>query len=282
MINMNDVAAAFPAVTGLQPIARGGQKIVFRGVHQNYGDVVVKLLLSTQTDPRIKREIEIATNCQIPNTAQLYESGSVTICGNDVAYLIEEFIQGETLRQVLRREGRLSLAGTLALLESLLDTAIVMEQHDLVHRDVKPENIMVCQDGSYRLLDFGIARHLAETSITPSNAHFGPHTAGYAAPEQFRNLKREIDIRADLFALGVVAYECLSGQHPFCTGARDKLDILRRTENLIPPQLQIPGTTGSNLASFIAVMMDKYASRRPQSAAVAKKWFDGARGVARQ
>ena len=282
MINMNDVSAAFPTVSGLQPIARGGQKIVFRGAHQNHGDVVVKLLLSAQTDPRVEREIAIATNCQVPNTAQLYESGSVTICGNDVAYLIEEFIQGETLRQVLQREGKLSLARTLALLESLLDTAIIMEQHDIVHRDIKPENIMVCQDGSYRLLDFGIARHLAETSITPSNAHFGPHTAGYAAPEQFRNLKREIDIRADLFAVGVVAYECLSGQHPFCVGARDNLDVLRRTENLIPPRLQIPGAIGSNITSLIAVMMDKYASRRPQSAAVAKQWFDAAREVARQ
>ena len=79
-----------------------------------------------------------------------------------------------------------------------------MEKEGIVHRDIKPENIMVCRDGTFKPLDFGIARHLAKTSITSTEAPFGPHTAGYAAPEPFRNLKKEVDIRADLSLLSVL------------------------------------------------------------------------------
>ncbi len=274
IIDTQLIQLLIPGLSKLVPLGRGGQKIVYRGLHQKFGYVVIKLVSNLQPDRRVQREIELAIACSIPNTAKLYDWGIKKHGENTYMYIIEEFIDGVTLRQELRRSKSLPVKTVINLLEALLDITIAMEKEGIVHRDIKPENIMVCRDGTFKLLDFGIARHLAKTSITPTEAPFGPHTAGYAAPEQFRNLKKEVDIRADLFAIGVVAYECLSGVHPFAEGARDCLDILSRTEYLVPPLLVIPEDLDNKLANFINILMSKYPSRRPPSAVVAKKWFD--------
>ncbi len=277
VIDAQLVQSKIPKLHNLSLLAQGGQKIVFSAIHKEFGDVVVKLAYSSQPDKRIEREIEIVTSCSIPNTAQIYEWDTFEHNDTNITYIVEEFIHGVTLRRELKTSGRLSTRLVLSLMEALLETAMAMEKEGIVHRDIKPENIMICDDGTFKLLDFGIARHLAKTSITPTDAHFGPHTAGYAAPEQFRNLKKKVDIRTDLFAIGVVAYECLTGSHPFVDGARDRLDILRRTEQMIPPLLQIDGDTDNRLAKYIIVLMSKYPSRRPPTAAIAKQWFDSMR-----
>lgn len=275
-MNAQQVQANIPKTSAVSLLARGGQRTVFCGVHEDHGKVVIKVLPQSDSDERLRleREVELATGCRIPNTARLYGSGAFEQGGGCTVYIVEEFIEGVTLRDDLKAKQRLCTPTVLKLVRVLLEAAVAMEEQKIVHRDIKPENIMVCPDGSFRLLDFGIARHLAKTSITPTEAHFGPHTAGYAAPEQFRNLKKKIDIRADLFAIGVVAYECLLGVHPFADGAIDQLDILRRTEKMTTSAPEIPEDPENRLGGFIVVLMDKYPSRRPPSAAHAKQWFD--------
>ena len=267
------LAQSVAGISNVVHLASGGQKAVFRAVHKGHGDVVVKLISSSQPDERAKREIEVATKCTIPNVARLFEWGRFEHEGEQITYLLEEFVDGRTLRKELEDRGRLPKEEALSLLDTLLETAVAIEREGLVHRDIKPENIMVCPDGTFRLLDFGIARHLAKTSITPTQARFGPHTAGYAAPEQIRNMKKEVDIRADLFAIGVVVYEALTGRNPLLNGARDQMDVLHRTEALVFPPLDIPGDAGNQLASFIQTLTSKYASRRPQTAKQAREWF---------
>lgn len=277
MIDAQLVQSKILKLHNLCLLAQGGQKIVFSAVHDDFGAVVVKLVYSSQPDKRIEREIEIMSSCCIPNTAQIHSWGTFEHNGTSITYIVEEFIHGVTLRKQLQTGGCLPVKLVLRLIEALLETAIAMEKEEVVHRDIKPENIMVCDDGTFKLLDFGIARYLSRTSITPTDAHFGPHTAGYAAPEQFCNLKKEIDIRTDLFAIGVVAYESLMGRQPFADGARDCPDILRRTQKMSPPPLQIAGDSGNYLSKYISVLMAKYPSRRPSTAAVAKEWFDSIR-----
>ena len=146
-------------VRELDLLAQGGQKMVFRAIHDNYGKVAIKLIL--QPNPRIQREIDIATTCHIPNTARLYEWGTFDHDGQRILFMIEEYVGGVTLRSEINAKGPLPSNRVLALLDALLDTAVALEKEGLVHRDIKPENIMVCPDGTFRLLDFGIARHLA-------------------------------------------------------------------------------------------------------------------------
>lgn len=273
LIDVQKVQSLIPKIHNLIMLGRGGQKIVFRGLHEEYGSVVIKIVSTSQPNERVRREIQVATDYHIPNTAFFYEWGAIEHDGKTHLYIIEEFVQGVTLRQRLESTRRLPTETVLNLIEALLEAAVAMEKEGIVHRDIKPENIMVCPDGTFKLLDFGIARHLTQTSITPSGAPFGPHTAGYAAPEQFRNLKREIDIRTDLFAIGIVAYECLSGMNPFTEGTRNRLDVLQKTERLVPRALTIDGDSDSSLSNYISVLMSKYPSRRPPSAAAALEWF---------
>jgi len=114
-------------------------------------------------------------------------------------------------------------------------------------------------------------------SLTKTDALIGPHTPGYAAPEQFNNLKKDIDSRADLFSIGVVTYECLSGFNPFSEGAISHFDILQRTETVTPLSFQIYGDTQQQFMGLLSSLMGKYPSRRPQNANQALNWLNGAK-----
>ena len=157
-INAQMLSSKIPKIRALTLLARGGQKIVYSGFHEEHGKVAVKLIVGAQPDRRIMREIEVATACQLPNTAALYKWGTIDSESGSILFIVEEFIEGDTLRQELLNRGRLPLETVLELIGTLLDTAVAMEREGIVHRDVKPENIMMCPDGRFRLLDFGIAR----------------------------------------------------------------------------------------------------------------------------
>lgn len=272
--DISTIETNLPEIRGLIHLAQGGQKVVYKGTHDRFGTVVLKLVLDPSANERTQREIDVATQCCFPNVPKLCEWGSFVYDGGQTIFLIEQCISGTTLRQFLVDNGRMPTAQAILLMHSLLETAVELEKEHLVHRDIKPENIMVSDDGSFWLLDFGIARHLQRTSLTATAARFGPHTPGYAAPEQFRNVKSEIDIRADLFSIGVVVYESITGAHPFAAGSADPLEVLRRTETLVANPLDIPEDTRRQLSGFLGVLMAKYPSRRPPNAQAALDWFN--------
>lgn len=271
--DLSTIKRNLPNIQDITYLDQGGQKVVYKGTHQKYGLIVLKLILDASTSERAQREIDVATKCNFPNVPKLYEWGSFLYEGNQTMYLLEQYIAGQTLRNYLNAYKKLSFDKALELLGKLLETAVELEKQQLVHRDIKPENIMICDNGSFWILDFGIARHLKRTSITATDAHFGPHTPGYAAPEQFRNVKKEIDIRSDLFSIGVLIYEAITGEHPFVNGSRDHLDILRRTETLVVDFLVIPEDSQKQLSGFINILMSKYPSRRPKTAKIALNWY---------
>lgn len=262
-----------PNATEVAELKVGGQKAVFEAACTQYGQVVVKVMLPAGSIDRLMREIKIVSGNNFPNVPKILDSGQIAVNGQQVLYIVEPHISGSDLRSVLSRKGPLTVQEAIALINSLLDTVTALEEKGVVHRDIKPENIICSTDGKHWLLDFGIARDLRGPSLTATADRFGPHTAGYAAPEQFRNMKKKIDSKADLFSIGVVAYEALTGSHPFRAGARDHLDILHRTETLNPEHLTIIGDTNEDLSRFIQSMMEKYPSRRPPSAKMALSWF---------
>lgn len=274
MPNAEMVKRILPNATEIFEIKTGGQKTVFRARDNDYGTVVVKIMLPDGAGDRLNREIDIVSSNDFPNVPKIYNHGTFDIDENQCVFIIEQYIEGFDLRGLLNKNGRLTIEETIGLIEGLLETVTALEMCGVVHRDIKPENILCSTDGKYWLLDFGIARDLRQLSLTDTAAHFGPHTAGYAAPEQFRNMKKKIDARADLFSIGVVAYEALTGNHPFAAGARDYLDILRRTETFHVSPLVIKDDTNGELSKFIHLLMEKYPSRRPPSAKMAKNWFD--------
>ena len=256
----------------IELMARGGQKIVFDGVHNSYGETVIKLYFQLN-DPRSLREIQIERDLNLSMVPKIYETGTIEYEGTETLYIIEQKVKGTELRKVLESGKRFSLEEAVTFLEQGLEFIACIENKGIVHRDIKPENIIRADDGRIFFLDFGIARILGADSLTRTGAMMGPHTPGYAAPEQFNKLKKEIDSRADIFSLGVVTYECITGKNPFREGSINALEVLQKTETITPVQYSIKGDTQSQFMALLGAMMGKYPSRRPRTAKQAIDWL---------
>jgi serine/threonine-protein kinase len=238
--------------------------------------LVLKIIFpSTDSLERIKREIRAVECIQHENIPQVIESNVDSVTdSSQIVWLLEERVNGQSLRTIIQNRYAFTLKNVVEFLNVMLSVLEVTEKNNIVHRDIKPDNIMLDDEGKYWLLDFGIARHLDLESLTLTNAPFGLFTVGYSASEQFRNRKKDIDIRADLFSLGVVATEMIQGYNPYLHEANDVLQIIKRIEQYPLPALRINGDDQFMLARFIKMLGDNRISRRPGSVAEAQKIFE--------
>jgi eukaryotic-like serine/threonine-protein kinase len=267
------IAAQFPLLSGLQPLAQGGQKIVFAAQHASDGDVVLKLLLRSSDGQRLEREVLAGQLVECERVPRVFETGEIDTQLGRCIWLREQRVSGTTLRTRLARSGVLDFTSVVRLGVQLLSTLAHAEAKRIVHRDIKPENMMIDTSGSFWLLDFGLARHLDLESLTATKMAWGMGTLGYSPPEQLRNRKREIDGRTDLFAVGVLLHECATGTNPFRAGARDELEILRRVETLAMPRLQLADDQGGALADLVSALVQKFPTQRPRTVADALTWI---------
>ena len=267
------IAAQFPLLSGLQPLAQGGQKIVFAAQHASDGDVVLKLLLRSSDGQRLEREVLAGQLVECERVPRVFETGEIDTQLGRCIWLREQRVSGTTLRTRLARLGVLDFTSVVRLGVQLLSTLAHAEAKRIVHRDIKPENMMIDTSGSFWLLDFGLARHLDLESLTATKMAWGMGTLGYSPPEQLRNRKREIDGRTDLFAVGVLLHECATGTNPFRAGARDELEILRRVETLAMPRLQLADDQGGALADLVSALVQKFPTQRPRTVADALTWI---------
>lgn len=271
MIDEVWVSKFFPKLSNVALLASGGQKVVFSADHNLNGPIVLKLIRENQNPERTNRENIAVSKINSPRVPQILQTGTVKAESGDVIWILENRISGSSLRQLIEHSC-LPLSQIVRIAVQILEALSSAESVNIVHRDIKPENIMRDSNNDYWLLDFGIARHLDLVSITPTDAPQGPSTLGYAPPEQYQNRKKEIDIRADLFALGVTLSEAATGHHPFRHGARDIWEVRRRTESASAPTLQISGDKGNKVAEFIATMMRRRPDHRPRTAELALSW----------
>ena len=262
----------FPKLSQLSPLGVGGQKHVLAAEHQDHGPVVLKLVRPPVDLEVARREILAVQTIASDRVPRILEYGSAPSQWGDVFWLIEQRVPGLTLRQVLQT-GPLPAKDVLLLARDICDPLVDAESARIVHRDVKPENIIRSPDGRFWLLDFGLARHLSLTSLTATALPWGKLTVGYAPPEQFRNLKRAIDSRCDLFALGVTLHESATGVNPYYVGAKDQLEILRRVEQQSLPKLSLGMTTSPELEDMILAMTQRRREHRPRSAVEVAGWL---------
>ncbi|MFY9587099.1 MAG: PASTA domain-containing protein [Actinomycetota bacterium] len=199
-------------VTGL--IASGGMGEVFQA-HDKTLDrtVALKVLragLGSDQDfvAKFRKEATIAGRLSHPNIVQVYDFGQAD---DGSAYMAMELVEGQNLREVLNTNGRLRPAVAARIAGQVCAALEAARKAGLVHRDIKPENILLTADGQVKVADFGLSRTMAESHATQAGALFG--TAHYLAPEQVEG--KRSDHRADLYALGVVLYEMLTGATPF-------------------------------------------------------------------
>lgn len=267
------LATQFPDLCNLAPLGSGGQKLVFSADHTVDGPVVLKLINPNESVESVNREILAVRNVQSRRVPRILDSGSlVTPMGNSL-WLREQRIDGTTLRQRLQN-GRLPERDVLRLGLQMLEALVQAENAAIVHRDVKPDNIMVDRNGDFWLLDFGLARHLSLVSLTATHLAWGKFTCGYAPPEQFRNDKPNIDGRADLFGLGVTLHECFSGSNSFRDGARDHMEILKRVDKALLPPLQLTLNSAIEVQDLISALTQKRRDQRPPTVQYAFGWIE--------
>lgn len=265
---------SFPDLSHLDQIGGGGQKWVFRACHTEHGEIVLKLFrpLTERRDvERALREARAGDEIASQFVPSVLESGTTDSPLGDLIWIFEELVPGRSLRDVLTddvdpldvlRWGR-------SILEILRDAA----DRNIVHRDIKPENIIIDPDGNAWLVDFGLARHLDLESITASEAARGVGTVGYSPPEQFLNLKGEIDARSDLFGLGVTLYECLEGTNPFLEEAENRNDVfIRILETQLPP-IRDPIVESESLRNLLLAMTRREQEHRPRTIVEALEWM---------
>ena len=272
-LDANWLSAQLPDLTDLHPLASGGFKSVFSASHVTHGEVVVKIIQSGQDLETIRRELLAVNRVDSDRVPDILDVSSLDVpnVGECVLFL-EQRVSGSTVREMLA-DGVLSDEELLKLGIQTLEVLVKSEAVRIVHRDVKPENIMRDQNGEYWLLDFGIARHLTLDSQTGTGQPFGKCTIGYAPPEQMRNIKRDIDPRADLFALGVTLHECATGVNPFRHGAQNELEMIARVEHTVLPRLSLTIQSCSDFADLIETMTQKRRHHRPSTITEAYTWM---------
>lgn len=272
-LNIDDtwLAQQFADLRSLKRLVTGGQKSVYTAIHPSDGEIVLKIIHITEDPERVRREILAVQKAACPRVPRILGQGKLQSNVGEVFWVREQRIDGESLRAVIQK-GPLGKDALLRLAVHMLEALADAERVHIVHRDVKPENVIRDTGGGFWLLDFGIARHLDLTSMTGTHAPFGVGTAGYAPPEQFRNRKRDIDARADLFALGVTLYESATGKNPFRNGTVDDLKVLHNVERVALPPLQLPFDSAGEIAGFVTAFTQKRHNHRPVSVAEALDW----------
>lgn len=271
MLSKKQILENFQVEEIMREYPRSGQKQVLLVKHPNYGEVVIKLVAGE--NERVKREIQIVTDHNFIHVPKILEIESYQIDGEEGMYLYEQYIDGLTLKEQLKK-GPLSLADTMDLAECMLSVIVQMEEQKIVHRDIKPDNMIQGISGEWFLIDFGIARVLDLNSLTMTEARVGPHTPGYGAPELFQYSKHDIDSRADIFSLGVVLFEAVTGKHPFLKGDEmDLNEVWYRTATVIPQMVSIKGDKDMQFMGLIETFMQKHITRRPKTAKKAFEWY---------
>jgi len=253
-------------------IARGGMATVYRGLDERLDRVVaIKVMhpgLAEEADflARFTREAKAAARLSSGNVVSVFDQGS----HDGLAFLVMELVSGRTLRDVLAERGRLSPAQALSVLEPVLLALTAAHRAGLVHRDVKPENVLLGDDGSVKVADFGLARAVEASSMTLTRGVL-IGTVAYLAPEQVSS--GSADERTDVYAAGLLLFEMLTGTVPYAGETAVSVAYRHVHEDVPPPSSRVsvppaldaltvratrrdPGARPADAGAFLAELRD--------------------------
>ncbi len=248
-------------------LGTGGMGVVYRARDRELNeDVAIKTIRRELISgdavlaERFKSEIRLARRISHRNVVRTHDLGDA----DGHLFVTMELVQGITVRELLATRGKLGVASTLALARQFAEALAVAHAAGVIHRDVKPENALIDADGVLKVMDFGIAR-LAEASSNRTQAGMVVGTPAYMAPEQL--VGEEIDARADLYSLGVVIYECLTGRAPFQAPSAVAL-IARVLTTEAEPPVRGNADVPPALSALVMRLLAKVPDERPASATI--------------
>ena len=205
-------------------IGHGGMAEVHLGFDTRLSRIVaIKMLRSDLArdsifQARFRREAQSAASLNHPNIVSVYDTGEETVTGPDgrsisVPYIVMEYVEGHTVKELLSDGTPVPINEAISIVSGILSALEYSHSQNLVHRDIKPGNIMLTGDGKVKVMDFGIARALTDSQATMTQTNAVVGTAQYLSPEQARG--EQVDARSDLYSTGVVLFELLTGRPPF-------------------------------------------------------------------
>lgn len=227
-------------------------------------------LVSAKSMRRFRHEAEVLGRLHHPGIARIFEAGSADIGGREQPFFAMEYVRGVTLKEYARGR-KLGLRARLSLLAELCDAIHHAHLQGVIHRDLKPDNVLVTPTGEPRVLDFGVAR-VTDSDVQLTTLHTELYsligTLPYMSPEQAGGDPRQIDMRSDVYALGVLAFELLGGVLPLELNSSSLVTSVRVIQEQVPPRLRtLASATPEDVETIVAKALEKEKQRRYQSAA---------------
>ncbi|MBA3277836.1 MAG: Stk1 family PASTA domain-containing Ser/Thr kinase, partial [Geodermatophilaceae bacterium] len=251
-------------------LGRGGMAEVHRGRDIRLGrEVAIKVLRSDiARDPtfqaRFRREAQAAASLNHPAIVAVYDTGEDSVAAGDVPYIVMEYVEGATLRDVLKDEGVMDVQAAMTFAADICAALDFSHRNGIVHRDVKPGNVMITPGGAVKVMDFGIARAVSDSSATMTSTAAVIGTAQYLSPEQARG--ESVDARSDVYSAGCLLFELVTGGPPFTGDSPVAVAYQHVREDPRPPSTINPAVPPS-LDAIVLKAMSKNPANRYQSAA---------------
>jgi eukaryotic-like serine/threonine-protein kinase len=246
-------------------VGRGGMAEVYRARDIRLDRVVaIKTLRADLArdqifQARFRREAQSAASLNHPNIVAVYDTGEDTATGVPVPYIVMEFVDGRTVRDLLQDGHRLLPERSLEIIDGVLRALDYSHQAGIVHRDIKPGNVMVTRNGDVKVMDFGIARAMSDAQATMTQTAQVIGTAQYLSPEQARG--ERVDSRSDLYSAGCLLYELLTGRPPFTGDSPVAIAYQHVRENPVPPSRVDPDVPAWADAVVLRAMAKSPADR---------------------
>ncbi len=255
----------------IRQLGTGGMGVVYEAEqlspHRRVAIKVLGRIATPSVVRRFQRESEALAMLKHPGVAQIYDVGVDTANGRETPYIVMELIDGLPLNEHAKRNA-LGLADRLRLIAEVCSAVEHAHQRGVIHRDLKPDNILVEASGQPKVLDFGIARITQADTLVTQETEVGQivGTIAYMSPEQAAGDPSEIDTRSDVYSLGAVLYELLSGELPHGSGA-SLLDLLSAIREKTPSRLSgVNPQLRGDVETIVSKALEKEKSRRYQSA----------------
>jgi len=244
----------------VREIGRGGMGIVYKGLDpQSQRPVAIKVLPAANVDrttvERFNREAQAMAKVKHPDLIEIYDHG---MTGGE-HYLVMEFVDGDTLKNFLKHRGKISVTECLEIATQIVDALICIHGEGMIHRDIKPGNIMITTGARIKLMDLGLVHIPGVTRVTVEGSAVG--TAEYMSPEQSSD--EGVDTRSDIYSLGVTIYEMLAGQPPF-QGETIHAILMKQRNEPPPPLKNFRPDVPQELERIIAKAMAKDIKDRYQ------------------
>jgi serine/threonine protein kinase len=248
IVPLNDAKKEYPQYDFLTPLTPSEQKAAFHVRDHTGDDLCLKIIAPNYSVDRLQREIIALQTINHPNVVKLKEYTYSSTPTQVKHYIVEEFVVGDDLSARLTPGNAWARPDVARFFTQLCEGLAALCDENIVHRDLKPSNIRVRGDGTPVIIDFGLARLLDKTDLTLTAEGAAIGTPIYFSPEQFTGTKRDIDPRTDIFAVGILMYQALTGGHPF----------------------EKPGITYSQLSDAVCNSTDCF--RTPSFLALPKEW----------